>query len=66
MDVRTLQADLRAKSKLIHHLKSRRDRGEFKSVNDALALQRAEREAQRLRDQLPPLSLVTRQDPSAL
>lgn len=51
-------AAIRAKSKLIHHLKSRRDRGEFKNVNDALALQRAEREAQRLRDTLPPLRLV--------
>lgn len=60
MDTLTLFADIRAKSKMLHHLKSRRDRGGSgsKNVNDALAIQKAERELKRLRDALPPLRLV--------
>lgn len=51
-------ADIRAKSKLIDHLKARRDKGDFKSVGDAVTLQRTIRERQRLMDELPPLRLV--------
>lgn len=53
-----IMQELKRKSKLIAHQIQRRDRGEFKSVNDGIALQRLQREAQRLREQLPPLQLI--------
>jgi hypothetical protein len=50
---------LRAKSKLIVHLQGRADRREFKSVNDAIALQKARRDRERLRDELPPFTATS-------
>lgn len=50
--------EIKALSNRIVHLHKRRDNGEFKSVADAVALQRAMREQQRLIDALPPLRLA--------
>lgn len=50
--------DIRAKSKMIDNQRGRRNSGEFKSVNDAIALQRTLRERERLHKELPPLRLV--------
>jgi hypothetical protein len=58
-DPHKVLAAVRGKSKLIVHLKDRRDRGDFKSVNDAISLQRAERERKKLSDELGPLRLVS-------
>lgn len=51
-------AQIRKKSALIAHLRQRRDEGKFRNVADAVALQKAVREREQLRAQLPPLSLV--------
>lgn len=56
-------SDLRAKSKLIVHLQGRADRREFKSVNDAIVLQKARREREVLRRELPPFRLVVDNTP---
>ena len=58
-DLDKLLAEIRAKSKLIRHLRRRRDKGDFKSTGDAIELQRAERERRMLQEKLPPLRLVT-------
>lgn len=58
-DPSLILADLHASSKLIRHLKSLRDSGKFRSVSDALALQRAERERERLMIELGKPTLVT-------
>lgn len=46
------------KSALIAAQRKRRKAGGFKSLNDAIALQRLERDADKLRTQLPALQLV--------
>jgi hypothetical protein len=58
-DPEALLSEIRAKSKLIRNLRVRRDKREFKSVGDAIALQKAERERKKLQAQLPPLRMVT-------
>ena len=49
---------IRQKSKLIVHLRRRRDTNQFRTVNDAVALQKAVREREQLQQKLPPLTLV--------
>lgn len=57
-DPEDILKDLRAKSKLICHQQRRADEGHFKSVGDAIGLQRLKRDRDRLLLELPPLRLI--------
>jgi hypothetical protein len=57
-DPSTILSEIRKKSKLIHHLRTRANTGQFRSVGDAIALQRALRDREKLRGELPPFRLV--------
>ena len=50
---------VRKKSALIAKQIERRDSGKFKNVNDALTLQRLEREREQLLAELPALHIIT-------
>lgn len=50
--------DIIAKSRMIDKQRDRANRGEFKSIGDAIALQRTIRERTRLQQELPSLRLV--------
>lgn len=58
-DPSVVLSDLRKKNALIAKQLERRDSGKFKSVNDALTLQRLERERKQLLAELPPLHLIS-------
>lgn len=57
-DPATVLKDIVAKTRMIDKMRSRAAKGEFKSIGDAIALQRTIRERTRLRQELPPLRLV--------